>query len=155
MLHHLEELAEGVGIEVRYQAAAGRVGICVLHGSRVAVVDANLRVPDRIAALLSVLAEEDLSGVYIPPEVRRRLLGAAPLRVRPEGEQEAPCNPNEDGEPEAGEEGVGAAETADAAADEEDAPPADEDAGSDQADDDDAEAGHTHEDDTDPEAGAD
>jgi hypothetical protein len=83
MLHHLEELAGRLGITVRYEAAAGRVGVCRLRGSRVAVVDANLRVPDRVAALSSVLAGEELGDVYMPPEVRRRLERACPLRVRP------------------------------------------------------------------------
>ncbi len=90
MLHHLEELAEQVGIEVRYQPAAGRVGICLLQGTRVAIIDANLRVPERVAALASVLAEEELNGVYIPPAVRRRLLGSSPLRVRPEDQPQKP-----------------------------------------------------------------
>ncbi|MGI5818358.1 MAG: hypothetical protein ACOX9R_09710 [Armatimonadota bacterium] len=83
MLHHLEELAERLGIKVRYEAAAGRVGLCSLRGSRVAVIDVNLRVPDRVAALASVLAAEEINGVYIPPEVRRRLEQSTPLRVRP------------------------------------------------------------------------
>ena len=86
MLHHLEELAEKLGIEVRYESAAGRVGMCVLRGKRMAIVDSNLRVPDRVAALLSVLAREDLNGVYIPPAVRRGLDATDPLRVRPEAE---------------------------------------------------------------------
>lgn len=84
MLHHLEELAERLGISVRYEAAAGRVGVCRLRGERVAVIDANLRVPDRVAALSSVLADEELDGVYIAPEVRRRIDRSCPLRVRPE-----------------------------------------------------------------------
>ncbi|MFO8080169.1 MAG: hypothetical protein R6V07_07690 [Armatimonadota bacterium] len=89
MLHHLEELAERLGVSIRYEAAAGRVGVCRLRGSRVAVIDANLRVPDRVAALASVLADEELDGVYIPPEVRRRLDRSCPLRVRPgQGEED-------------------------------------------------------------------
>jgi hypothetical protein len=83
MLHHLEELAERMDVEVRYEAAAGRVGVCVLRGKRVAVIDANLRVPDRVAALASVLAGEELTSLYMPPEVRRRLVKACPLRVQP------------------------------------------------------------------------
>jgi hypothetical protein len=83
MLHHLEELAERIGVAVRYEASAGRVGVCRLKGARVAVIDVNLRVPDRVAALASVLADEELDGVYIPPEVRRRLDRSCPLRVRP------------------------------------------------------------------------
>lgn len=103
MLHHLEELAERVGIKVRYEAAAGRVGMCVLRGTRVAVIDANLRVPDRVAALASVLAGEELNGVYIPPEIRQRLERSRPLRVlpgdvEPADEAEAPAAGDEWGE---------------------------------------------------------
>jgi hypothetical protein len=95
MLHHLEELAERLGITVRYEAAAGRVGVCRLRGARVAVVDANLRIPDRAAALASVLADEELDGVYIPPEVRRRLAQSSPLRVRPGDEDALDAEPEE------------------------------------------------------------
>jgi len=105
MLHHLEELADRLGIDVRYEAAAGRVGVCMLRGSPVAVIDANLRVPDRVAALASVLAAEETNGVYMPPQVRRRLEGSRPLRVRPDdarGDRDA-------GEP-CGEAGAGATE---------------------------------------------
>ncbi len=104
MLHHLEELAKRVGIEVRYQSAAGRVGVCVLRGERVAVIDSALRVPDRIAAVASVLASEELNGIYVPPAVRKRLDASKPLRVRP-GEawiEMAPEPEDEDGaDPEA------------------------------------------------------
>ncbi|MFW5866726.1 MAG: hypothetical protein ACOCX2_02845, partial [Armatimonadota bacterium] len=109
MLHHLEELADRLGITVRYEAAAGRVGVCRLRGERVAVIDANLRVPDRVAALSSVLADEELDGVYIPPEVRRRLDRSRPLRVRPGAEDEADETPRE---APTGEEPVGTAESA-------------------------------------------
>jgi len=104
MLHHFEELARRLGVEVRYQAAAGRVGLCVLRGERVAVIDANLRVPDRVAALASVLAGEDLNGIYVPPAVRKRLDQSRPLRVRPGedwGEMGEPTEPEEAEAPEA------------------------------------------------------
>jgi hypothetical protein len=96
MLHHLEELAEKLDIEVCYQSAAGRVGVCTLRGRRVAIVDSNLRVPDRVAALLSVLADEDLNGVYMPPAIRSELVGSDPLLVKPSAE---------DGDTAAGQEG--------------------------------------------------
>ena len=31
VLHHLEELTTRLGIELRYEAAAGRAGLCVLR----------------------------------------------------------------------------------------------------------------------------
>ncbi len=73
MLHHLEELAKRLGVEVRYEAAAGRVGKGVLRGRKIAVIDASLRVHERVAALASILADEPTNGVYLPPAVRTRL----------------------------------------------------------------------------------
>jgi len=73
MLHHLEELARGLGIEVRYEAAAGRVGMGTLRGRRIVVIDADLRVPQRVSALASLLAEQPVEGIYLPPEVREYL----------------------------------------------------------------------------------
>ena len=84
MLHHLEELAEKLGIDVRYEAAAGRVGMGRIRDRRVAVIDANLRVNDRVAALSTILAGEEINGVYVPPAVRVRIDRSNPLRVRPE-----------------------------------------------------------------------
>ena len=78
--------------------------LVVLRGERVAVIDSSLRVPDRIAAVASVLAGEELNGVYLPPAVRKRLDASRPLRVRP-GEawaEMAPDPEDEDGaDPEA------------------------------------------------------
>ncbi len=83
MLHHLEELAARLGIEVRYEPAAGRVGVGRLRGQRIAVIDAALRVNERLAALASILAGETIDGLYVPPAVRQRLDRAAPLRSAP------------------------------------------------------------------------
>ncbi len=84
MLHHLEELAEKVGIDVRYEPAAGRVGVALLRGKRIAVIDANLRVNDRVAALSSILADESIGDMYVPPAVRKRVENSGPLRVMPD-----------------------------------------------------------------------
>lgn len=98
MLHHLEELADKLGIEVRYESAAGRVGVGMLRGRRVAVIDANLRVNDRVAALSSILSGEQINGVFVPPAVRQRIDASAPLRVRPKpgGAEERDAAPAEE-----------------------------------------------------------
>lgn len=80
ILHHLEELAKRLGIEVRYESAAGRVGKAVLRGKKIAVVDASLRVVDRVAALASIMADEEINGIYLPPAVRGRIDAATPFR---------------------------------------------------------------------------
>ena len=78
MLHHLEELAKRLGIEVRYESAAGHVGRGVLRGKKIAIIEADLRVPERAAALASLLSAEPTEGVYLPPEVRDRLEECSP-----------------------------------------------------------------------------
>jgi len=73
MLHYLEELAGRLEIEVRYQASSGRVGLGVLRGQKIAIIEADLRVPERVGALASLLADQDIEGVYVPEEVREHL----------------------------------------------------------------------------------
>ena len=81
MLHHLEELAGKLGIEVRYEAAAGRVGTGVLRGRKIAVIDADLRVPQRVSALASLLAEHSVDDMCLAPEVRKLLDACSPARA--------------------------------------------------------------------------
>lgn len=73
-LHHLEELAGGLDIELRYEAAAGRAGLCVLRGRKTAVIDESLRVAERAEALAMILADEPIEDVYLPPAVRERIV---------------------------------------------------------------------------------
>lgn len=85
VLHHLEELAKKLGVDVRYEAAAGHVGKGVLRGQKIAVIDARLRVPERVAALASILADEPTNGLYLPPAVRAWL------------DRSLTCRPSENG----------------------------------------------------------
>lgn len=80
VLHHLEELAKKLDIEVRYEFAGGHVGKGVLRGRKIAVIDAALRVPERVAALASILADEPTNDHYLPPAVRAWLDQALTLR---------------------------------------------------------------------------
>lgn len=101
MLHHLEELARRLDIEVRYEPAAGRVGTGRLRGQRIAVVDAGLRVDERVSALACVLAGEATGEVYVPPAVRSLLDRTTPLRADAHGawddaEEETPDAPPAD-----------------------------------------------------------
>jgi len=73
LLHHLEQLAEGLGVEVCYEAAGGRAGLCVLRGQKRAVIDHKLTVSARVEALAAVLTDCDIEGLYVPPAVRELL----------------------------------------------------------------------------------
>jgi hypothetical protein len=73
LLAKLEQLAEAIGITVRYEDTEGRSGSAVLRGQKVAVVDAGLSLRGRIEALAAILAREDTEGMYLPPAVRALL----------------------------------------------------------------------------------
>jgi len=66
--------AEKLGVEVRVEpfetggTSAG--GICKLHGRRLILLDAAASVPERAAALASVLSELDHERVYLAPGAR-------------------------------------------------------------------------------------
>lgn len=70
LLAKLESLAEELDYEIRYEAAGGRSGKCILHGQKVAVIDSRQTVEERVNALAAILADEDLNGVYLPPVLR-------------------------------------------------------------------------------------
>jgi len=73
LLHHLEQLAEGLGVEISYEAAGGRAGLCLLRGQKRAIVDHKLTVSARVEALAAILADCDIEGLYVPPAVRQLL----------------------------------------------------------------------------------
>ncbi len=73
LLHHLEQLAQRMGIEVCYEPAGGKAGICMLRGRKRAVIDSTLTVADRAEALSIVLGDCDTEEHYLPPAVRERL----------------------------------------------------------------------------------
>ncbi len=87
MLHHLEELAARLDIEVRYEAASGRVGLGVLRGKKLAIIEADLRVSERVGALALLLADQPIEGVYVPEEVREHLATCLPDRSGGEAEE--------------------------------------------------------------------
>ena len=99
VLHHLEELAKRLGIVVRYETSAGHVGMGVLRGRKIAIIEAELRVPERAAALASLLSREQTEGVYLPPEVRDRLEECAGEEA-PNVDSVESASPNENARPE-------------------------------------------------------
>lgn len=78
MLEALEDLAIRLGIQVRHEPAGGQSGLGMLHGKRIAVIDAGLSVRERVEALAAVLATEDHEGLFLPPAVRELLETAGP-----------------------------------------------------------------------------
>jgi hypothetical protein len=82
----LEELAEGFGVKVRYDAirqdedavyVAG--GLCLLKGEYVVIVNSKATAKERINTLATALKHFDLDQVYIRPALRE-LLNEIPER---------------------------------------------------------------------------
>ena len=81
LYEQLEMLLRRFGVPVRCEPFDPRLfgdltvqgGMCRLHGANVVLIDARAPLPDRVAVLAGVLAEFDLEGVYIQPQVRRSI----------------------------------------------------------------------------------
>jgi hypothetical protein len=77
-LRLLEQLAERLGVEVRYEAmgesrgvSAG--GLCRLRDRAVLLVDAGAPPAEQVGVLLDALCELDTESVFVPPAIRREL----------------------------------------------------------------------------------
>ena len=78
MLEDLEQLAQALGLEIRYESLgddefAARSGRCRLRGREVILMDRRLMVEARIDLLISELKRMDLGGVWVKPYLRERL----------------------------------------------------------------------------------
>lgn len=80
IIDQLEELAEGFGIQIRYEAIkqdeeliniAG--GLCLLRGEYVLIIDSMATVRDKIRALAEAVNHFDLDQIYIRPALRELL----------------------------------------------------------------------------------
>lgn len=78
LLSQLEELAQGLDVEVRYEpmrreGPAFPGGLCRLKGKYVLIIDSKVATWDKIEALAKGLHRFDLSQVYLRPGVREFL----------------------------------------------------------------------------------
>ncbi|MCA9743991.1 MAG: hypothetical protein H6695_11905 [Deferribacteres bacterium] len=70
-LESLESIVSQLGIELRYEKGDFQGGICRIGDKRLMIVNRSLEPPQRIAVIANELAQEDLSGVFIVPAVRK------------------------------------------------------------------------------------
>jgi hypothetical protein len=78
LLVALEQLAESLGIPVRYAEVAtdelpGRGGLCVLRGERRIIIERNLSVREKARLLAQGLAQFNCEGVFLLPAVREMI----------------------------------------------------------------------------------
>ena len=69
----LEELAEKLGIELRWDTLSSEGGICELRGKRILMVDRDLNDLSKIDVMAAALCDEPIEDLYILPEVRETL----------------------------------------------------------------------------------
>ena len=94
LIDYLEELAESLGIQIRYEAirqdedsiyVAG--GLCLLKGEYVLIINTKSTARERIKTLAMAVKHFDLDQIYIRP-VLRELLDRIP-RQRPFGDKDS------------------------------------------------------------------
>ncbi|MEW6332651.1 MAG: hypothetical protein AB1558_00110 [Thermodesulfobacteriota bacterium] len=89
-LSQLEELAQRLGITVRYEALRGEGGphpggFCRIHGRDVVIINKKATGLEKIHILTDTLKRYDLSQIYVLPHLRER------LDVKNGGENHNPC----------------------------------------------------------------
>ena len=78
LLSQLEELAEGLGVRVRYEAFKGEGsfstgGLCKLKGEYLLIINSKASVREKADAIARALKGFDLSQVYLRPGLREFL----------------------------------------------------------------------------------
>lgn len=78
LLGHLEDLANSLNIEVRYEqlkkeGAFFPGGLCKVKGEDIIIINSNATIEDKIVTLSKALSTFDLSQIYIRPALREFL----------------------------------------------------------------------------------
>lgn len=78
LLTHLEELAESLGIKVRYEQLKKEStffpgGLCRVKGEDIIIINSSTAIEERIEILARELSSFDLSQIYILPALREYL----------------------------------------------------------------------------------
>jgi len=75
----LEQVAQRLGVTVRYERATFTGGSCTLRGEPLIIVNSKLTLREKVRALAKEVSRLPLEEVFIRPEVRRHLEGLGPL----------------------------------------------------------------------------
>lgn len=69
----LENLAEQLGIKIRYEKTQARGGLCRHEGKYQVIIDRKATDEFKIDVLVTALKTFDLSGIFISPQIRALL----------------------------------------------------------------------------------
>jgi N-dimethylarginine dimethylaminohydrolase len=81
ILNQLEELAEKLGIAVRYEnviveESSGTGGLCRIKGKYVLIVHSHATSKEKIQVMAAALKVFDLGDIYVKPVIRELLEGS-------------------------------------------------------------------------------
>jgi len=93
LLNQLEELAEGLGVKIRYdkilkEGSFFSGGLCRIKGEEMIIINSKVSVEDKIDILAKALMSFDLSQVFIKPALREFLAQYHPSRLEEEQNEE-------------------------------------------------------------------
>jgi len=71
LVGHLEDLAERLDIEVRWDLRESEGGIFTLRGQKILAINDELPDEMKTELMAAALADQDIENVYVLPEVRR------------------------------------------------------------------------------------
>ena len=92
LLQRLKELAVRASVSVREERLVREVGYhvrsgsCRLDGHDVLLLDSGVSITERIEAALDFLAERDLDGLFVEPDLRRMLQARGGARTADEAQ---------------------------------------------------------------------
>jgi hypothetical protein len=75
ILKELEDIANRVGLEVRYDVLEGKGGDCLVRGKPYVIINEGLLDEEKILILVSALKTVDLEGVFLKPKIREIITG--------------------------------------------------------------------------------
>jgi hypothetical protein len=86
LLNQLEELAEALGIRIRYdkilkEGSFFSGGLCRIKGEEIIIINSRVSVEDKIDILAKALMSFDLSQVFIKPALREFLAQYHPSKL--------------------------------------------------------------------------
>ena len=81
ILDHLEALAHGLDLQLRYERLESETGfstggLCRVKGKQFIIVNSEATIEEKVRTLTRALKRFDLSGVFIKPALRDLLEGA-------------------------------------------------------------------------------
>lgn len=73
LLAELEDIAEKLGIKLRYEVTKARGGLCTVDGEKMFIMDKKSTKEYKLLMLARTIKEFDLSDIYISPKLREFL----------------------------------------------------------------------------------